>query len=500
MKSCIAALGLAALLSLAPAVVSAEPVKLAFVQINDLYNMSEAQGRGGFARLAAVIGAERAAGKHVLVVHAGDALSPSLMSGFDQGEHMIALLNVLKPDVLVPGNHEFDFGPEVYAKRISEAQFPILAANLRGADGKPLPGHKDHEILDVEGLKVGIVGAAAEDSPVKSSPGSLVFAPTFDTIAAEAKALKADGADIVVAVAHANMALDWRIFNARLVDVLLTGDDHDLRVEYDGRTVMVESGEDAQYVTVTELSLDKQVKDGKTSFSWRPDFRIIDTASVTPDPAMAAKVKVYEDQLTGELNVAVAKLDEPLDSHTASVRTGETAVGDLIADALRASTGADVGITNGGGIRGNKAYAAGSELTRRDVLTELPFGNKTVLVQITGAALLAAIENGLGKLPEPSGRFPQVSGITVEADLSKPAGSRVLKLLVAGKPLDPAATYKVATNDFMLRGGDGYTMLAAGTVLLRPEDGKLIANDVMVLARKLGHIAAKVEGRVVLKN
>ncbi len=487
-------------ISAAPAAAMAEPVKLSIIETSDFYKMSEEGGRAGMARLAAVVKAERAAGKHVLFVHAGDTFSPSLMSGFDQGEHMVTLFDALKPDVFVPGNHEFDFGQENYLKRVAQAQFPVFAANLRGADGKALPRHADHQIFDVEGVKVGITGVALDETPGMSTSGDLKFAPSVDTVAAEAKAMKAKGADITVAVTHTGIEADWTIFRARSVDVLLTGHDHDLRVVYDGRTAMAESGSDGQYVVVTDLLLDKTTKDGKTSFSWRPNFRIIDTAGVTPDPEMAALVKGFEDQLTKELDVELGTLETPLDTRSASGRSGETAFGNLLSDALRAATGADVAISNGGGIRGNKEYAAGASFTRRDVLTELPFGNKTVVVKIKGTDLQAALENGFGKLPEAAGKFPQVSGLTVEVDATRPAGSRVTKFMIGDKPVDPSASYTLATNDFMLGGGDGYTMLPKAEVVRSAESALLIANDVMVLAKKLGKIAAKVEGRIVIKK
>jgi 2',3'-cyclic-nucleotide 2'-phosphodiesterase (5'-nucleotidase family) len=180
------------------------------------------------------------------------------------------------------------------------------------------------------------------------------------------------------------------------------------------------------------------------------------------------------------------------------VRSGETAFGNLVADALRETWGADAAITNGGGIRANKQYPVGHKLSRRDILSELPFGNRNVLTEITGRSLKAALENGLSQVEQRAGRFPQVSGLTVVYDPKQPAGSRVVSVMVGGQPLDEARVYRVATNDFMLRGGDGYTALAPIT----PRDdlqGKLMANDVMSHARKLGQITAKVEGRITVK-
>jgi 5'-nucleotidase/UDP-sugar diphosphatase len=181
------------------------------------------------------------------------------------------------------------------------------------------------------------------------------------------------------------------------------------------------------------------------------------------------------------------------------VRTGEAAIGNLIADAMRASTKADVAIMNGGGIRSGRVFAPGAQITRRDVLAELPFDNKLVVLDITGAELKAAIENGLSQLPNAGGRFPQVSGMTIEANISRPPGSRVVSIRVGDQPLDEKRTYRVATNDFLARGSDGYTMFADAKRLLPDLDAPLLANDVMVYVRQIGTVKTGVEGRIVLK-
>ena len=176
-----------------------------------------------------------------------------------------------------------------------------------------------------------------------------------------------------------------------------------------------------------------------------------------------------------------------------------TAIGNLIADALRAQTQSDVAIVNGGGIRGNKQYPAGTELTRRDILTELPFGNRTVKLAVTGDMIKAALENGVSDVANAAGRFPQVSGLTFTADLMRPVGQRVDNIMIGGKPLDPAASYTLATNDYMAGGGDGYVALEAGTPLLAVRDGKLMANDVMAYIAAQKTVAPKVEGRIGIR-
>jgi 2',3'-cyclic-nucleotide 2'-phosphodiesterase (5'-nucleotidase family) len=174
---------------------------------------------------------------------------------------------------------------------------------------------------------------------------------------------------------------------------------------------------------------------------------------VMPDPEVAAVVAKFEDELNKELDAPIGTTAVELDSRAATVRTREAAIGNLVADAMRWSAQTEVAVTNGGSIRGDKIYPPGTTITRREVLAELPFGNRLVTIDVRGDALKAAIENGLSRLPAPSGRFPQVAGLKIEADPSRPAGNRVLSIKVGDTPLDANKTYSVATIDFMARGG-----------------------------------------------
>jgi 2',3'-cyclic-nucleotide 2'-phosphodiesterase (5'-nucleotidase family) len=204
----------------------------------------------------------------------------------------------------------------------------------------------------------------------------------------------------------------------------------------------------------------------------------------------------YVDKLSEELKVEIGVTTTPLDSRRATVRGGEAAIGNLIADALRASVAADVAITNGGGIRADRQYDAGTKLTRGDVFAELPFGNKVVKLQVTGKDIVAALENGLSQVEEGAGRFPQVSGLTVKADLRRPPGSRVFSVAVNGAPIEEGKTYTLATNDFMAAGGDGYTVFKSGKPLINAVDAKLMASAVIDYIEAKKEIAPKVEGRI----
>jgi 2',3'-cyclic-nucleotide 2'-phosphodiesterase (5'-nucleotidase family) len=217
---------------------------------------------------------------------------------------------------------------------------------------------------------------------------------------------------------------------------------------------------------------------------------------VTPDPQVQALVEQYQATLDKELGQPIGTTEVALDTRRASVRSQETNFGNLVADVIRAATGADVAITNGGGIRGDKLYEAGTELTRKDILGELPFGNTTVLLELKGSDIEAALENGFSQVEERTGRFPQVSGMTVTYDPTAPAGERVEEVQIGGQPLDPEATYKLATNDFMADGGDGYAMFVAAPRLIDAAAGNLMASQVIEHVESAGSIAPAVEDRI----
>lgn len=468
--------------------------------VNDIYKLSgSSKERGGFARLAAIARAERASGVPVLYAHAGDMYSPSLMSGFDQGAHTVELLNVVPPDIFVPGNHEFDFGKDNYLKLHAASKAAFFTANLRNDDGSPLKGHLDAKVFDLGPIKIGVFGVVLAATPLMSQGAGFKFLDEMETVRTQSKALRDAGADIVVAVTHTDFRTDFDIVRSRLVDILLTGHDHDLRIYSDGKVAMVESGEEGETVTAIDVYCTVGEREGKRSVTWRPAFRPIESALVQPDPETQAIVSKYEAELSRELDVVIGTTATELDSRSSLVRAQETAIGNLIADAIKASTGADCAVTNGGGIRANKQYPVGTKLTRRDILSELPFGNATVMVEVTGKDLKDALENGVSQVDNRAGRFPQVSGIKFTYDPKAPVGSRISALEVNGKPADAAATYKVASNDFMFAGGDGYGALGRGKTLIGKTDGSLMANVVMGYVRKIGTVDSKIEGRIVSK-
>ncbi len=482
-----------------PSAAAPDETAITLVLICDVYKMEAESGRGGMARIAAVLKAEKARHPYVLIAHAGDTISPSLMSGFDKGAHIIDLFNMTPLDVFVPGNHEFDFGPEIFRKRMGETKASVLAANLRSETGEPISGIADSKIVAFGPVKIGVVGLTAEDSPVSSKPGRLQFSSTLAAAEREAGRLRKAGADLIVLVPHAGRALDQLLYASGIADVILSGHDHDLYMNFNEKTAMVEAGEDGMAVVAVDLSVRVDDKgDGKRKVRWWPHFRFIDTADVTPDAVVAARVADYAKTLDAELGQPIGTTTTELDSRNATVRGGEAAIGNLFADAMREATKSDVVLINGGGFRGGKIYAAGTQLTRKDVLTELPFLNKAYVLELSGGQLKAALEQGFTGAENEVGRFPQVSGMRIKADVTRPVGQRVVAVTVNGKPLNARAAYRLTTNDYLANGGDGYAALKAARVSTGEAEADLVANIVIARIRAKGSVSPTLDGRIIV--
>lgn len=474
----------------------AESVKITLLGVGDVYSFDGDGDQGGFAKLNAVARAERAANPNTLYLFDGDMLSPSLLSGFDKGQNTIDLTNLVPFDLAVPGNHEFDFGPENFFEKMKASKYPWAAINIAKADGSPIEGLGGVTVKEVAGLKIALIPVGQDTSPEVANTGDLKFTSTVETGIAAAKKARADGADLVVGVVQTDIYNDLKLIHSKAFDVVLSGDDHSYGTSYDGITAYVETSIDGRILAPLDLLVDVSEKDGKRVVKWKPNFRFIDTATVTPDPETQAKVDELKKGLDDSLNVVIGKTEAQIDSRRNVVRGEESTMGDLIADAMRAKSGADVAIMNGGGIRADRTYDAGATLTRRDILTELPFGNVLVVTQIPGSQLLAALENGFSQVEKGAGRFPQVSGMTVVYDPKAEPGKRVAEVMIGGAALEPDKLYTVATNDYMLDGGDGYSALGGGKMINDTGAGALVANVVMDYVQKAGTVKPAVEGRI----
>lgn len=480
-----------------PAAAPAErTTRLTILQINDVYEIGpvERGKRGGLARVATLRDRIARESPHTVFVLPGDFLSPSTMSSMFQGSQMVATLNAAGLDLATFGNHEFDFGAEVTRERMRESRFAWVSTNvLDPATGLPFGGAAPFVLREYGGVRVAFFGLVTPDTRTLSKGASgLNFLDPIQAakdVVARARRAKAD---VIVALTHQDMADDKQLAAAVPgIDLILGGHEHvplDARV---GRTLILKTGADA----VSLGRVDVTVTTGRGGRRVESKWELIPVTDEIPEKAeVAAVVKQHESLMAAQLDVIVGAASVPLDTRGDIVRTEESAVGNLIADLMRAAMQADVALINGGGIRGNAVLPAGP-LRRRDVLTILPFANKIVKLDVTGEILRAALENGLSQVERTAGRFPQVSGLRYVFDPKRPAGSRLVSVSVGGQPLDPRANYTLATFDFILGGGDGYTMLKGGKVLVKAENGPM-DSDLLVERLKAGPIAPVADGRV----
>ncbi len=475
-----------------------KPVTITLLHLGDLSEISPDDGIGGAAEVMTLLRSERERNTNAITTFGGDLISPSLLSGITKGEHMIDITNGLGFDVAVLGNHEFDFGPEIASERVAASNYPWLGTNVRDPEGKPAVSTAESWIKEIDGYSIGFVGFLTPDTVDLASPGDTVtFGDPVDAANEIVPNLKERGADLVVALTHLPLQEDRRLLRyVDDLDIVLGGHDHTVMALYDGGKLVAKAGEDGEYLAVIDIALSRD----EDEVEWIPSWRHITTVGVDPDPEIKAIVDQWAAQLDKELDIVIGTTESELVSQRAIVRTQESTFGNLVADSMREATGADIAITNGGGIRADKIYEPGTELKRRDILSELPFGNVTVVVEMNGALIKDALENGVSRVEETAGRFPQVSGLTFTFDATAEPGSRVTEISVDGAPIDDTATFTVATNDYMLSGGDGYDAFAEGTTIVDPASAKLMASQVIDAIESKGSISPRIEGRITRIN
>ena len=474
-----------------------ETATVRFILTGDHYELQPQKGRGGYAKLASVVRQEKVGEKHSFLVHAGDAYSPSLLSSMDKGKSTVDMLNAVGVDYMVLGNHEWDYGMQNMRERVWQSNFPVLASNAIDLDGLPIDGTVRTAMINVGPFRVGIMGLITTNTKVIANAGSDDFLPVLDTAKVLAKELKGQGANLIVALAHLDFLEDMELVQSGLVDVVLSGHDHYYISWDNGKTVWMDSGENSEKVGVMDVHLKSFIKRGKKRFSWEADMRFVDTKNVPEDRTIALKIKKYDKFLSKELDIQIGKTNTKLDSHRNTVRTREAAIGNLIADAMRDGVNADIGFANGGGIRAGKIYTPGTIITRRDMLLEMPFGNVVVKLELTGAQIWDALENGVSQVESNAGRFPQVSGVSFIYNPKAQAGSRVISAKIGGRPLNKGLSYTLATSDYAAGGGDGYSVFKKGKVLIDASGATLLAGMVMNYIKVKRSVSPKVEGRIV---
>jgi 5'-nucleotidase len=472
-------------------------IRVTLLQLNDVYQFGPVDHgtRGGIARVMTLKKEVETENPNTLFLLAGDTISPSVESITYKGAQMIESWNAAGLDYATFGNHEFDFGPAVLSERIKESRFGWLAANvIDRKTGKPFGGAQSFVIREFDGVKIGIFGLVLQSTKAESRPGPDVdFLDPCETAKQVVSEIHNQGAKVVVALTHLSMREDKRVARCADVDVVVGGHEHTLLESAAGGTPIFKMTADARELGRIDLNISKDSGQVESI-----DWRIIPvTNQIKEAPEFAAITNKYR-RLMPNLAHVVGRTRVVLDARSAEGRTRETNVGNFITDAFRKATRADVALINGGSIRADALISPGV-LTMRDVLSILPFSNRIVKVELTGATLSAIIEHGLSRSAEDRepGRFPQVSGIEFSFDASRPPGSRIVDIKVNGQPLVEGKKYTMATTNFLfVDGGDGYTMLKKSTALIPPEKGQL---DFEILRQRIGAVRAispRVEGRI----
>jgi 5'-nucleotidase len=471
------------------------PVRITLLQVNDVYQFAPVDGgtRGGLSRVSTLRKQIKGEAPNTLFLLAGDTISPSIESNTYKGQQMIEAWNASGLDYATFGNHEFDFGPDVLLARMKESQFKWLAANvIDKKTGKLFGDTPEFIVREFEGVKVGIFGIVLQETLQTSKPGPNV--DILDPCATAARVvpkIREAGAQTIIALTHLAMADDKRLARCSGVDVIIGGHEHTLLESMSGHAPIFKMTSDARELGRIDLNISKST--GKVeSIDWQV---IPVTNDVKDDPSFASINQKYEGLLK-TLEQTIGRTDVELDLKSAAVRTHETNMADFVADAFRQAVGADVALVNGGSIRADATIKPGV-LTKRDVLSILPFNNRIVKIQITGAVLRAALEYGVASIGVEAqpGRFPQVSGIRFEYDASRKP--RVTKVLVNGQPLDDARNYTLAAASYVaLDAGDGYEVFRGATVLLPPEQAPIESDILLKAISSVRSITPQVEGRI----
>jgi 5'-nucleotidase / UDP-sugar diphosphatase len=457
------------LMLLAAPVYGGEPstVQLTILHINDLHghllphmdkSISETRLVGGAARMARMVADERSKNPDgSLLLAAGDMFQGTPISNVFRGQSVIAVMNYLKFDAMAIGNHEFDWGLNILEQLAGGAAFPFLSANIQDRLGRGLPLVKPHISLTRKNLKIAVIGVTTPDTAFITKPdvvSGLTFLGPLQVLPQLIRAAREDGTDLIVLLSHLGLDADRETAESVSgIDVIVGGHSHTalpnpLRVK---ETVIVQAGAYGAYLGVLQLKIDSST------------HKIVDTTlenelkTVFADPGdpvdenVAGIVNGFNDQIRSEFARVVGESAVDL----TRFQYDESNVGDLICDALREASRADIAFQNGGGIRTDIPKG---KITLEQVYTLLPFDNVLVVMDLTG--------NQIRQILEQNANFEhpilQISGMNVKYDMTRSIGSRITDVNVAGRALEPGKTYRVATNDFLAAGGDQFSTFKDG--------------------------------------
>lgn len=468
---------------------------------------------GGSAKAAWLFQEAERRNPNTLILDGGDSPYNTDLANISLGQSSVDVMNAQGYDATVLGNHDFDYSFENLLSLAERAEYAMLSANTYWKDGSFPEQFAPYIVKEVGGVDVAIVGLTDDGSKATthfSNTQDIEFHDQWEV--GQDVVAKADAeSDVVILLSHLHGANNDVPTKIDGIDMEIGGGNdifgRPLNIE---DTVVVNPGGVGTCVNQTNLN----VKDGQVlGYTFN---QIILSSDVPEVEAVNEIIAGYQADLDAQMEEVIGQCASDIAWSSPLVRTQESPLGNLAADALRDYCDADIAIQNGGGIR---AGLTAGDVTVGDIFAMLPFDNKVTLVEVTGQTVWDALENGVSGYPDTYGQFPQVSGIHYTFDGSKPAGERIVSVtLPDGTPLDMDGWYTLACNDFMCGGGDGYTMFN----VLNPEDGgdgngemavqelpgcKLVyrTNDyyrtvVSEYIKEQGTIAPALEGRITILN
>ncbi|MEK7306048.1 MAG: 5'-nucleotidase C-terminal domain-containing protein [Nitrospirota bacterium] len=485
-------------------------VNLTILHLNDVYQISPVETReiagdgttritmmGGLSRLKTLIDNIRKGSEDLLIIHAGDMISPSILSwkaGL-KGRHMIHLLNLIGLDMATFGNHEFDFGCMELEKRVSESRFTWISSNIDFPPDSAVfkGGIKPFEIKEINGIKIGFFGLTVGRGDIECPQynGRIHFNDPIEIAGKTVSLLKNAGAEVIIGVTHLTLPVDQCIAKRNPeIDLILGGHEHEpINANVNG-SMITKTGSDARYLGKVRLV----IKGDKKGPNVLADLELIPVGEkINPDPLISEVVNAYEAQVA-ELKKKIGSTDIELDASELALRSRETNLGDYIADLVRVEANADIAIINSGGLRDDRIIEKGP-ITLADVYSIHPFNNRVVSIEVTGKIILEALENGVSRWEGMEGRFPQISGLAFSFDPSLPPDSRIRDISIQGKKLRPDKIYLLATLDFIVkRGGeDGYSMLEKKAF----KSHRLLTDIIIEEIKRSGAISPKTDGRII---
>ena len=427
---------------------------------------------GGSARLVTAIELARQRNPNSILVDGGDQFQGTLFYTYYKGRLAAEMMNKLGYDAMTVGNHEFDDGPEVLSGFIDAVTFPVLMSNADiSAEPRLLGKLAKSAVIERGGEKLGLIGLTPVDTRDLASPGdNISFTDPVAAVQREVDELTAKGVNKIIVLSHSGYGVDQRVAaDTTGVDVIVGGHSNTFlsnisdRAEGPYPTMVGNTAIVSAYAygkLLGELTVLFDEAGGVVSAAGEP---LIMDAGVDEDAQTVRRIAKASAPLEAIRQKIVAHVGAEM--IVGGCRARECEMGVLIADAMLESVksqGVQIAIQNGGGIR---ASLDTGEVTMGEILTILPFQNTLSTFRVSGATLLAALENGVSQVEEGAGRFPQVAGLTYAFDPAGTVGKRVsdVRVLHSGRavPLDPVKLYSVVSTNYLRNGGDGYKMFKA---------------------------------------